>query len=109
MRTPTPAFAAFPDELTSACTVLPLRPSRKKTWRLPSAPPETRFVALDSNVMKPPWLEIAGKPLFASDCLPDELTLTRFVLPFRRSRTKMSVLRFVSCLTRFVAFDAKAT
>ena len=49
-----------------------------------------------------------GSALSPFPCPPDERTLTRLVLPVRRSWTKTSLLWFVSPRTRLEASDQKA-
>src|SRR5204863_59451 len=65
----------------------------------------TRLVAPDGNATKRPSAEIAGSSLNPFPCPPEEPTLIRLVLCDLRSRRKSSV----SCPTRLVAPDAKAT
>ncbi len=73
--------------------------------------PETRFVAELMNATKRPSAEIERpqSPLLSFPCVPSVATLTRSVVPLRRSRTKMSRRPFVSPATRFEAALWNAT
>jgi hypothetical protein len=64
------------------------------------ASPETRFFASLSNATQLPSAEMAGYQLYEFASFPAESTLTRSVIPFARSRTKMSNAEFLSFATR---------
>ena len=76
---------------------------------------DDRFRAVDSNATyRPPSLMDGPQPpsegpLVPSPSWPAAFTLTRSIVPVRRSRRKMSLARLVSPGTRFVAREAKAT
>ena len=61
------------------------------------------------NATNRPFAETAGSRLAPLPCEPSEATLTRSVTLVSRSRTKTSVVEFVSPVTRFAASLAKAT
>ncbi len=80
-----------------------------KTSALPLASPGTRLAAtLAKLTTVPSWL-IAGSPEAPMACTPDELTLTRVVVPAWRSRRKTSEVPLVSPGTRLLADDWNAT
>ncbi len=76
---------------------------------IPFVSPLTRLVADEIKPTKRPSALIAGRPLSAFACVPDESTLTRSVVPVCRSRTNTSSVALVSFGTRFEAGDEKAT
>ena len=68
-----------------------------------------RLVASLAKATQRPSAEMDAKELEPSPSLPSEATLTRSVVPFCRSRTKMSMVSFPSPGTRLVASLWKAT
>src|SRR5829696_7579311 len=69
----------------------------------------TRFEASDSKATKRPSELIEGWSLQLSAWASELLTLTRWVVPIHKSRTKAHPVLFVSFSTRFEASDPKAT
>src|SRR4051794_22882151 len=92
---------------------LPVR-TRTKVSPTLLVSPGTRLLESDANVTKRLCAEIApASALNLLPCSPSHDTLTRSVVPLRRSRTKISrpalLGPLVSPGTRLVASDAKAT
>src|SRR5258705_12456452 len=106
---PESPFPWAPAELTLAIVVVPVTRSRTKTSYRPFVSPATRFVALLENTTYRPLAEIDSQVLVPFERTPAELTLAIAVVPVWTSRTKTSVLPFVSPETRCVARLRKAT
>jgi hypothetical protein len=108
-----------PDEAPSAFSpagvvltrvVMPVVRSRRKTSVKPFTSPTTSVDAADSHATRRPSAEIIGRKASAFDSSPVDDTLTRSVIPVRRSWTKTtSCLPFVSPGTRSAPKEAKAT
>jgi hypothetical protein len=98
-----------PAELTLTRSVTPCSRSRTKVSMRPFVSPLTRFVARLWKTTKRPSEEILASELTLSPCVPVELTLTSWVVPNTRSRTKTSRSPFVSPATRFDASLSNAT
>jgi hypothetical protein len=77
--------------------------------RSPLVSRSTRSAASDTNATTRPSAEMAGSKLRPPASAPRRPTLTRSVLPVRRSWTKTSSAPFVSPGTRFAASEEKAT
>ena len=101
--------------MTLTRVVMPVQRSWTKTSTLLLVSPATRLLASEEKATTRPSALMAGldrmpmKPLGPLPSCPRLLTLTRSVLPVRRSRTKMSAVSFVSPGTRSVARDENAT
>ena len=88
-------------------SVVPLMRSRTKRSASPFVSPETRVVAFDTKATNLPSPEMTASLLLDVGWPSSESSDARMVMPRRRSRTKTSVVPFVSVDTRLVADDCK--
>ena len=107
--------ACLPRLLTLTLVVRPVRRSRTKTSARLLVSWATRFDASDRkttlrpSALMPPAFEPPNGSELRRACAPLLETLTRLVLPVRRSRTNASVLPLVSPATRFRASELNRT
>src|ERR671924_395 len=94
-------FPCAPAELTLTRFVLPVLRSRTKTSLTPLVSPPNRFESKEQRATKRPPAEIEARALPPFPSAPAELTLTRFVLPVLRSRTKTSMAPLLSPPNKF--------
>src|SRR5947208_3247239 len=103
------SLPCVPCEATLTRLVLPALRSRTNPSPAPFLSPATSLLAHDRNATNRPSAEIDAAKLSPLACAPWESTLTRWVLPVLRSRTKTSPTPFVSPFTSWAADDPKAT